>query len=120
MKIDKLYISITLSLICLIFSIWSFFTVNKKYSTNSESIIEQHFLDQRKSIEKQNQILILKIDSLEKKIDKNQVKIVTIQNQKKEIEYVYQTKINQINDYHTDSIVNDFNLFFSKGNFRKQ
>ena len=119
MKIDKLYISLTLSLLCLIFSIWSYLNSNKKDSSSSDSIIQQHFTDQRKSIEKQNQLLILKIDSLEKKIDKNQVKLVAIQTQKKEIEYVYQNKLNQIDDYHTNSIVNDFNLLFSKGNFRK-
>lgn len=119
MKIDKLYISLTLSLLCLIFSIWSYLNSNKKDSTNSDSIIQQHFIDQRKSIEKQNQLLILKIDSLEKKIDKNQVKLTAIQTQKKEIEYVYQNKLNQIDDYYTNGIVNDFNLLFSKGNFRK-
>jgi TolA-binding protein len=120
MKIDKIYISLTLSLLCLIFSIWSYLHSRSKESSNSDTIIEQHFEDQRKSIEKQNEILVHKIDSLQKKISKNQFKVVTIENQKKEIQYVYQNKINQIDDYHTNAIVNDFNLLFSKGNFRKQ
>lgn len=119
MKIDRIYISLSLSLFCLIFSIWSYFNSNKKDSSNSNDTIENYFLDQRKSIENQNQLLIHKLDSLEKKIDKNQIKLVQIQNQKKEIEYVYQNKINQIDAYYTNGIVNEFNLLFSKGNFRK-
>lgn len=120
MKIDKLYISLILSLSCLIFSIWSYLHSRSKESSNSDTIIEQHFENQRKSIEKQNDILVHKIDSLEKRISKNKYRVITIENQKKEIQYVYQNKINQIDDYHTNAIVNDFNLLFSKGNFRKQ
>jgi hypothetical protein len=118
-KIDKLYISLSLSLLCLIFSIWSYLNSNTKDSSNSSDTIEKYFVDQRKSIDNQNQLLIQKLDSLEKKIDKNQMKLVQLQNQKKEIEYVYQNKINQIDTYYTNGIVNEFNLLFSKGNFRK-
>lgn len=92
---------------------------NRNDSKSSEKIIEQHLSDQRKSIEYQNLLLVKKIDSLNKKIDKNQAKILAVQNQKKEIVYVYQNKLNQIDNYYTNGIVNDFNLLFSKGNFRK-
>lgn len=76
--------------------------------------VEKYFEQQKILIESQNQILQKRIDSLNFKLQQNDLKLDKIYKSKSQIQYVYIQENKIIDGLSNDAIIQKFNAFFSK------
>lgn len=87
---------------------------SNKTKQEKQDPVEKYFHDQKVLIETQNKLLERKLDSLNFRLKRNELKLEKISSQKKQIKYVYISEIKRIDALDNDGVVREFDKFFSK------
>jgi hypothetical protein len=111
---QKLYSFVAL-FIAFILLFLSIFIANQKSEKEIKlDPIDKYFAQQKVLIESQTQLLEKRIDSLNFKLQQNDLKLDKIYKSKSQIQYVYIQENKIIDGLSNDAIIQKFNAFFSK------
>jgi hypothetical protein len=113
---QKLYSFVALFLSFFILVLCILVSNRRMIKEDKNDPVDKYFSEQKVLIEMQNKKLQSKIDSLNLKLEQNNLKLDKLSKQKTQIKYVYITELQKIDALNNDGIVKEFNNFFSKSN----